>query len=121
MSTTITSTFDAGALRTAIENRDAAAIADLYTDDCVVEIADAQNPPSAPRRIEGKAALSAVLEDVYGRDMSHEVGPIAVGADAVGYTIHCSYRDGKKVLCAGVAQLRDGRIARETGVQAWDA
>jgi ketosteroid isomerase-like protein len=121
MSTTITSTFDAGALRTAIESRDAAALADLYTDDCVVELADAQDPPSAPKRVAGKTALRAVFEDVYGRDMTHEVGPVAVGADAVGYTVTCAYPDGKKVLCAGVAQLRDGKIARETGVQAWDS
>src|SRR4051794_35251645 len=121
MSTTITPTFDAAALRAAIEGRDAAALADLYTDDCVVEIADATNTPSRPKRVEGKAALRALLDDVYGRDMTHRVGPVAVGADAVGYTISCQYADGTKVLCAGVAQLRDGRIARETGVQAWDS
>ena len=121
MSTTITSTFDVAALRTAIEGRDAAALADLYTDDCVVEIADQTNTPSNPARVEGKAALRAVFDDVYGRDMTHEVGAVAAGADAVGYTIRCRYPDGTKVLCAGVAQLRDGRIARETGVQAWDS
>jgi ketosteroid isomerase-like protein len=121
MSTTITPTFDVAALRAAIEGRDAAALADLYTDDCVVEIADATHTPSSPTRVEGKAALRAVLDDVYGRDMTHEVGPVALGADAVGYTIRCAYPDGTKVLCAGVAELRDGKIARETGVQAWDA
>ena len=40
MSTTITSTFDVAALRAAIEGHDPAALADLYTDDCVVEISD---------------------------------------------------------------------------------
>jgi hypothetical protein len=42
------------------------------------------------------------------------VGTVAVGTDAIGYTIHCEYPDGTKVLCAGVAELRDGKIARET-------
>jgi ketosteroid isomerase-like protein len=121
MSTTITTTFDAAALRAAIEGRDPAALADLYTDDCVVEIADQTNTPSNPRRIEGKAALRAVFDDVYSRDMSHRLGTVAVGPDTLGYTVHCQYADGTKVLCAGVAELRDGRIARETGVQAWDS
>jgi SnoaL-like protein len=121
MSTTITSTFDVAALRAAIESRDPAALADLYTDDCVVEIADQTHTPSNPARVEGKAALRAVLDDVYGRDMTHKLGAVAVGPDAIGYTIRCEYPDGTKVLCAGVAELRDGRIARETGVQAWDS
>jgi hypothetical protein len=121
MSTTITPTFDVAALRAAIEGRDPAALADLYTDDCVVEIADQRNTPSHPTRVEGRAALRAVFDDVYGRDMTHELGPVAAGADAIGYTISCAYPDGTKVLCAGVAELRNGRIARETGVQAWDA
>jgi len=121
MSTTITPTFDVAALRAAIEGRDAAALADLYTDDCVVEIADQRNTPSNPTRVEGKQALRALLDDVYGRDMSHRLGTVAAGTEAIGYTIHCEYPDGLKVLCAGVAELRDGRIARETGVQAWDA
>jgi ketosteroid isomerase-like protein len=121
MSTTITTTFDPAALRTAIEGRDPAALANLYTDDCVVEIADRTHTPSAPSRVEGKAALRAVFDDVYSRDMTHRLGTIAAGPDAVGYVVHCEYADGTKVLCAGVAELRDGRIARETGVQAWDS
>jgi len=121
MSTTITPTFDAAALRAAIEGRDPAALAELYTDDCVVEIADRANTPSRPKRVEGKAALRAVFDDLYSRDMTHRVGTVAVSADAVGYTVHCRYSGGTRVLCCGVAELRDGRIARETGVQAWDA
>src|SRR5205814_1650018 len=102
MSTTITTTFDVAALRAAIEGRDPAALADLYTDDCVVEIADQRNTPSNPARVEGKAALRAVFDDVYGREMTHRVGAVAAGPDAVGYTIRCEYPDGLKVLCAGV-------------------
>src|SRR3954453_22068958 len=98
MSTTITPTFDVAALRAAIEGRDAAALADLYTDDCVVEIADQTNTPSNPTRVEGKAALRAVFADVYGRDMTHKGGPVAVGSEGIGYTIRCQYPDGPKVL-----------------------
>jgi hypothetical protein len=119
MSTTTPITLDA-ALKAAIEGRDAAALLDLYADDAEVEIADAEHPPSAPRRISGKEALRALFEDVYGRDMTHAVGPVAVGPDRLGYLVRCAYADGTRVLCAAAATLRGGRIVRETAVQAWD-
>ncbi|UGS35350.1 nuclear transport factor 2 family protein [Capillimicrobium parvum] len=118
--TTTTSTFDAAALRRGIEARDAASLMDLYAEDATIERVDAQNPPSSPVRIAGRDAIRAALEDVYARDMTHRVESVAVGPDAVGYTVRCSYPDGTRVLCAAVAELRDGRIVREVGVQAWD-
>jgi ketosteroid isomerase-like protein len=121
MSTTTTSTFDAGALRRAFENHDAAGLLALYADDATVEVADAQNTPSRPLRLEGREAIRAHLEDVLAREMTHAVDVVAVGEDAVGYSLRCAYPDGTRVLCAATAQLRDGRIIREVGVQAWDA
>jgi len=118
---TTTTTFDTAALRRGIESRDAAALLELYADDATIEIADAEHPPSAPRRVEGREAIAAHLGDVFGRDMTHHVDLVALGADAVGYVLRCRYPDGTRVLCSAVAELRDGRIAREVGVQAWDA
>ena len=121
MSTTSTITFDAAALKAAIESRDAAALLDLYADDAEVEIADAEHGPSSPLRAKGKDALRAVFADVYGREITHSVGPVAVSGDSLGYVVRCTYPDGIRVLCAAGAELRDGRIARETCVQAWDS
>src|SRR3954468_4256551 len=114
-------TFDAGALKQAIEARDATALLGLYADDAEVELVDQQNPPSRPRRVQGKAALSEVFADVYGRDMTHAVGPVAANGDTLGYRVRCTYPDGLRVVCIAAAELRDGRIVRETCVQAWDA
>src|SRR3954470_10935688 len=121
--TTITpsTTFDASALKRAIESRDAAALLELYTDDAEVDLVDAENPPSSPRRVRGKTALAEAFADVYGRDMTHAVGPVSVDPNAVGYRVRCAYPDGLQVLCIASAELRDGRIARETCVQAWDS
>jgi ketosteroid isomerase-like protein len=119
--TTITPTFDTAALRRGIESHDAASLVELYADDATIEIADVENTPSAPRRIEGRAAIAAHLEDTCGRDMTHEVDLVAAGPDAVGYVVNCRYPDGVRVRCTAVAQLRDGRIVREVGVQAWDS
>src|SRR3954447_330528 len=121
--TTITpsTTFDTGSLKRAIERRDAAALLELYAEDAEGELVDAETPPSSPRRVRGKDALRKVFADVYGRDMTHAVGPVSVGSDSLGYRVRCQYPDGLQVVCIAAAELRDGRIARETCVQAWDS
>jgi ketosteroid isomerase-like protein len=123
MSTTTntTSPIDAAALRRAFADRDAAALLALYADDAEIELVDAQNTPSSPRRIKGREAIRAHLEDVLGRDMTHELDIVAAGDESLGYSVRCAYPDGMRVVCVATAQVKDGRIARELGVQAWDA
>jgi hypothetical protein len=121
MTTIPTSTFDVAALRRAFADRDPDALAALYADDASIELVDAQHTPSAPRRIIGHDALRAHFADVFSRDMTHEPDVVAASPDALGYSIRCRYADGMRVLCSATAELRDGRIAREVGVQAWDA
>jgi ketosteroid isomerase-like protein len=121
MTTIPTSTITAERLGQAFADRDAAALAAFYADDAVVELVDAQHTPSEPQRLEGREAIQAHLEDVFSRDMTHELDIVAASPDALGYSLRCRYADGMRVLCAATAQLRDGRIVREVGVQAWDA
>ena len=108
-------------LREAFAQRDAVALAGLYADDAQVEIVDAQHQPKNPQRLRGRDAIRAHLDDVFARDMTHEVDILAVAGDALGYSLRCTYADGTRVVCAATAQLADGRIVRELGVQAWDA
>jgi ketosteroid isomerase-like protein len=121
MTTIPTSGIDADALRRAYSDRDVAAVLALYADDATVEVVDHLNQPSAPRRISGREELRAHLEDVFARDMTHVVDIVAAAPDALGFVLRCAYADGTKVVCAATAELRDGRIVREVGVQAWDA
>lgn len=121
MSTIHTPTkFDAAVLRRAYHDRDADALVELFADDATIEVADSQNTPSRPLRLQGREAIRAHLEEIFARDMTHEVDVVAVGDDAIGYTVRCAYPDGTRVLCAATARLRDGRIVSEVGVQAWD-
>jgi len=71
--------------------------------------------------LSGGEALLAHFEDVFARDMTHDVETVAASDDCVGYSVRCSYADGTKVVCAATATVLDGRIVRELGVQAWDA
>src|SRR5215211_7630940 len=107
MSTTSTTTrFDAEALRRGLAARDASAVLALYTDDAVIELVDARNTPSAPARIEGREAIRAHLEDVFGRDLTHELDLVAVDGDTLGYATRCRYADGTNVRCSSMAELR---------------
>lgn len=119
--TTTSLTFDAKALRRAVASRDADALRAFYADDATVEIVDAGNPPSAPRRLDGAAEIVAYLRDVYGREMEHEVDVVASSPDALAFTVRCAYPDGGRVLCSSTSELRGGLIARETILQVWDA
>ena len=111
---------DAG-LRQAFENHDAAAMTALYTDDATIEVADAQNTPSAPLKVEGRDAIRAYFDDIFARDMTHEVDRVAIAGDSAGFSVRCVYPDGLRVLCVATAEVSDGLIVRQLSAQAWDA
>jgi ketosteroid isomerase-like protein len=118
--TTTTTTFDSAELKRAIEERDASGQLAMYADDAVAEFVDKSNPPSKPLVLTGRDAIREFVEDTASRDMTHEVGNLVVDGDHASYTIDCRYPDGTRVLCMAALELRDGRIARQRGVQAWD-
>jgi ketosteroid isomerase-like protein len=120
MTTTATTTFDVDALARAIEGRDAEAQIAMFTDDAVITTIDHEHPPSAPDVVSGREAIAAQLRDVCSRDMTHEVPDAVLAGDTLAYRIDCRYADGTRVACHATARLRDGRIAAQHGVQAWD-
>jgi ketosteroid isomerase-like protein len=108
------------ALRHAIENRDGEVLAGFYADDAVLRIIDQDHPPSRPHEISGRSAISAYLADVCGRPITHRVDMGIADGDRLAFTQACTYPDGKRVFCSATAELSDGKIARQTAVQAWD-
>jgi hypothetical protein len=121
MSATIQPGLDLAALRRAVEERDASAQAANYAQDAVIEAVDHEHPPSRPRVISGREAISAHLAEVCARDMSHRVLAAASDGAHLAYQVACAYPDGTRVLCSTIAELRDGRIVFERLVQAWDS
>jgi SnoaL-like domain len=107
-------------LKRAIEGRNARALAALYGEDAVVQVIDRDNPPSKPRNLEGRGAISAYFDDVYGRDMTHKIeSGVAVGK-RLAFTQSCAYPDGTRVFCSAMVELKGGKIARQIVVKAWD-
>ena len=113
-------TLDAEALRRAFADRDAASATSLYADNATIEVADAQTTPSSPLKVEGRDAIRAYFEDIFGRDMTHQVETVAIDGDRAGFSVRCAYPDGVRVVCVATAELSDGLIVRQLTAQAWD-
>jgi ketosteroid isomerase-like protein len=107
-------------LRQAIEDRDGATLAGFYASDAVLRIIDQANPPTQPLEIRGQEAIAAYFDDVCGRTMTHKVEFGIADGDRLAFTQACTYPDGTRVFCSASAELRGGKIATQTAVQAWD-
>ena len=108
------------ALRRAIEDRDGRTLAGYYADDATLRIIDQMNPPSQPREIKGLSAITAYYDDVCGRAMTHRVDTGLMEGDKLAFTQVCAYPDGKQVFCASTMEFQDGKIVKQTSIQAWD-
>ncbi|MCL4184031.1 MAG: nuclear transport factor 2 family protein [Burkholderiaceae bacterium] len=120
MSTSTRKTVTGAAIKQAIETRDGRTLASFYADHAVTRVIDRNNPPSRPREIKGKAAITAFWDDICGRAMTHRVDVSIAEGDKLAFTQACTYPDGAKVFCASVVELEGGLIADQTIVQAWD-
>jgi ketosteroid isomerase-like protein len=117
---TKTDTVSGAAIKRAIEGRDGRMLASFYTDDALLRVIDRNNPPSKPREIKGKSAIATFWDDICSRAMIHKVDTSIAEGNRLAFTQACAYPDGAKVFCMAVVDLKDGKIAQQTVVQAWD-
>ncbi|WP_037851085.1 nuclear transport factor 2 family protein [Streptomyces sp. NRRL S-340] len=120
MATTAGPVFDTGALRRGIEEHTASTLLSLYADDAEIRIVDRDSQPSHPKVLRGRAEIGSMLEDVYGRDMTHRLEQCVVQGDRAAYAESCAYPDGVRVLAESMVSLRDGKITDQIMIQAWD-
>ena len=77
------------AIKQAIETRDGRMLAGFYADHAVTRVIDRNNPPSRPREIKGKAAITAFWADICGRAMTHRVDVSIAEGDKLAFTQAC--------------------------------
>jgi len=118
--TTKTDGVTCAAIKRAIEGRDGSALAGFYADDAILRIVDRNNPPSRPREVKGRSAISTFWDDICSRAMTHKIETSIAEGDRLAFTQACAYPDGAKVLCVAMLELKGGKIAQQTVVQAWD-
>jgi hypothetical protein len=107
-------------LRQAIETRNAADAAALYSDDAELIVVNRNYPPSHPMVRHGRAAVAELYRDVCAREMTHKIIATVVGNNAFAMQESCLYPDGCRVVGHVIAHVQDGRIVRQTNVDAWD-
>ena len=120
MGTAASSGFTSETLRRGIEGDSAANLLSLYADDAEIRVVDRNTQPSHPKVLHGRDEISAMLEDVYSRDMTHKMEQCVVDGDRVAFSESCLYSDGVRVLSESMLTLRDGKITEQTLIQAWD-
>ena len=108
-------------LATAIEAKDAAAVASHYAPEATLTLLDRDHPPADPSVYAGTAEIEAYFADICGRNMDHRVADRVASPDRIAFTQYCRYPGGEQVLCLAVATVRDGRIVEQTAVQVWDS
>jgi hypothetical protein len=109
------------ALRQAIETRDGQTLAGFYADDAVLQVIDQDNPPSNPREVKGRDAITAYYTDVCGRTMTHHIDNAVAAGERLAFTQTCTYPEGARVFCASMLELAGGKITHQVSIQAWDA
>jgi len=109
------------ALERAIETRDADTLKGFYAENATMHIVDRDHPPSRPRMLVGRPSIAAYFDDVCGRAMTHHVENGILDDSHLAFTQACAYPDGTRVFCSAMADLENGKITRQTIVQAWDA
>ncbi|MEU6285597.1 nuclear transport factor 2 family protein [Streptomyces sp. NPDC047028] len=119
MGTATGSAFDTETLRRGVEG-DGNTLLSLYADDAEIRIVDHQSRPSSPKVLHGRGSIAELLDDVYSRDMTHKLEQCVVQGEHAAFTESCEYADGTRVLAESMITLRDGKIAEQIIVQAWD-
>jgi ketosteroid isomerase-like protein len=117
---TKTEAVTSAAIKRAIEGRDGHMLASFYADDAVLRIVDRSNPPSRPREVKGKSAISTFWDDICSRAVTHKIETSITEGNRLAFTQACASPNGAKVFSIAILELKGGKIAHQTVVQAWD-
>jgi ketosteroid isomerase-like protein len=112
---------DLEAIKNAVHNGGAAGLTEYLTDDVEFTQIDQRTPPASPAVHTGRDALIALAEDLERRGIRMQVDDGFISGDRGALRIVCTYPDGNQVVEHTLLTLRDGKVARWSGVQAWDA
>ena len=119
---TVQTQFDLDAFKHAVADstHDADAQLAFFCDDLEWVEIDQRTPPSSPTLRHGRDAAAEMLRGVAERGIKTTVIDGLIAGDRGAIAIRCEYPQGGVVRENALIELRDGKIARWEGVQAWD-
>jgi ketosteroid isomerase-like protein len=93
----------------------------VLADDVVWIEVDHRSQPHEPAIYRGKDAVVAMLDDAHARGVTSEVVDGIAAGDRAAVAVLCSSPGGGgNVRCNALLHVREGKIVRWDGVQAWD-
>ena len=113
-------TFDLDTLRRALATWDVDELMTMYADDVEFSQIDATTGPSAPQLVRGRDALEAMFRRVAASGVATRVVDAIDGGDRIAVAVACKLPSGGNVYDHTFLTLRDGLIARQAAVAAWD-
>jgi ketosteroid isomerase-like protein len=101
--------------------RDPDSLGALLADDVEWIEVDQRTQPHAPAVLHGRDAVLAMLAEAHARGIVSRVSDGFAHSARAAITVSCAYPGGGgQVLCNALVDVREGKIARWFGVQAWD-
>ena len=112
---------DVETIKNAVRHGGAAGLTEYVSDDVEFTQIDQRTPPAAPALHTGRDALISLAEDLERRGVRMQVDDGFIAGDRGALRIVCTYPDGNQVVEHTLLTLRDGKVTRWSGVQAWDS
>lgn len=108
---------DFGALREAIEARDAVALAGFYSEDAELRVVHAALPKGPAFELKGRAKIRRYLRSVCDQEMSCllEEG-VVVDERSIEFEEVCEYPNGTPISVSTTLEVSEGLIVRQTDV-----
>jgi ketosteroid isomerase-like protein len=117
---TTPTTLDLDALRRVVAADDLDTFGAMLADDVEWIEIDERTRPAAPAIVRGREAVLASLREAQARGITTEVADAFASGDRAALRLVCRYPAGGQVVCNALLDVAGGRIARFSGVQAWD-
>jgi ketosteroid isomerase-like protein len=114
------SDFDFAAFKRAFEDKDFESWVSFYADDAEWIEYRHFSPPHSPNRMVGKQQIAESLERICGANLVITIAREVIGTDRVAFSVDCTLPDGKRIFEHVIADIENGKVARQVDVEAWD-
>jgi hypothetical protein len=115
--TASTARFDFGALREAIESRQAEALIGFYAEDSELRIVNAASPEGPAFELRGISQIGRYLRAVCDQEMTCRVeGEVVTGEGSIAFCEVCEYPEGALISVDTTLEVSEGKIVRQVDV-----
>ncbi len=112
--------FDFAAFKRAFEKQNVETWLGFYADDAEWVEYRHNAPPRAPNRMVGRQQIGDFLRRVKASKLKLSIDDDVIGEGRAAFCVTVVLESGKRVIENVIVHLKDGKITRQTDVEAWD-